>query len=552
MKLTDFSEGWSDKYKKSIDCDNPKGFSQEAHCAGRKKKKTEGKGYNKMVITPHQNLPSTNTPFGGTTMVGKGFRDLEKAQAKTQTAVDQRQGAGMSRIGVFKNIDKTDFSPEVFPRRTTPKTVRELKIVKPNSVDTKGFKRAEMPQIHKNDYNEFIDYLKDNGAKFTKQNMPAKQLKATQGEFSDKGVMKQLRKQLAGEPRKPVIASQDNYIIDGHHRWLVAWNTKDTLEVFKVNIDADDLLKLMKNFPKTTYKDIYTEELYDFDKEQPMKSTVAVPGYGTMSVDGLMKNLVQSVTELLGRMKQGTDGMRFADYELNKNKVLTSKLSALIQALDDLQAIRKQGGARSRNIQKESFVLEDGWFDYYKKVADIVDPVRPTIKKMYRDQDGNPLNPNDKDHMKAIADQSPEQLKQLGQQVGRYIDTPAWQTSFVPQSTLDRYGITRAELPKIIALRDKFKKEHPKAFELIKTGQADKAWQLMRNESISEQEEEEQQEEMPIDTDQIFNKLQEFESKQFISTQDADFMRRAIQSLTAKRQTVYPEAILKLLTLVTQ
>jgi len=30
--------GWSEKYKKSIDCNNPKGFSQKAHCAGRKKK----------------------------------------------------------------------------------------------------------------------------------------------------------------------------------------------------------------------------------------------------------------------------------------------------------------------------------------------------------------------------------------------------------------------------------------------------------------------------------------------------------------------------------
>ena len=30
------SEGWSAKYKKSIDCNNPKGFSQKAHCAGRK------------------------------------------------------------------------------------------------------------------------------------------------------------------------------------------------------------------------------------------------------------------------------------------------------------------------------------------------------------------------------------------------------------------------------------------------------------------------------------------------------------------------------------
>ena len=30
-------EGWSDKYKKSIDCSNPKGFSQRAHCQGKKK-----------------------------------------------------------------------------------------------------------------------------------------------------------------------------------------------------------------------------------------------------------------------------------------------------------------------------------------------------------------------------------------------------------------------------------------------------------------------------------------------------------------------------------
>ena len=293
--------------------------------------------------------------------------------------------------------------------------VRELKIQKPDSADTKGVKRVEMPQIHKNDYNEFIDYLKDNGAEFTKQTMPAQQLKATQGEFSDKGVMKQVDKQMRGEPRKPVIASQDNYIIDGHHRWLVAWNTKDSLDVFKVNINADKLLKLVKDFPKTTYKDIYTEELYDFDKEQPMKSTVAVPGYGTMSIDSLMTNLVQSVTELLGKMKQGTDGMRFADYELNKNKVLTSKLSALIQALDGLQAIRKKGGSNSRNIQKEQ----------------------------------------------------------------------------------------------------------------------------------------EEQEQLPIDTDKVLRYIQQLESGQNIQPQDADLMRRGVQSLESARQTLNPQAILQLLTILT-
>ena len=110
--------------------------------------------------------------------------------------------------------------------------LKEFKIVKPDSVDTKGLKRSEMPQVHKDHYPALIDYLQDNGAEFTKQTMPAKELKAVQGEFSDAGVMKQIRKQMAGEPRKPIIASQDNYIIDGHHRWLVAWNTRDSVDLF--------------------------------------------------------------------------------------------------------------------------------------------------------------------------------------------------------------------------------------------------------------------------------------------------------------------------------
>jgi hypothetical protein len=31
------TEKWTSKYKKSINCSNPKGFSQRAHCQGRKK-----------------------------------------------------------------------------------------------------------------------------------------------------------------------------------------------------------------------------------------------------------------------------------------------------------------------------------------------------------------------------------------------------------------------------------------------------------------------------------------------------------------------------------
>jgi hypothetical protein len=38
MRANEFiTESWSQKYKKSINCSHPKGFSQKAHCAGKKK-----------------------------------------------------------------------------------------------------------------------------------------------------------------------------------------------------------------------------------------------------------------------------------------------------------------------------------------------------------------------------------------------------------------------------------------------------------------------------------------------------------------------------------
>ena len=46
---------WSKNYKKSIDCSNPKGFSQKAHCAGRKArqsgKKTQSKSVSEMKLS---------------------------------------------------------------------------------------------------------------------------------------------------------------------------------------------------------------------------------------------------------------------------------------------------------------------------------------------------------------------------------------------------------------------------------------------------------------------------------------------------------------------
>lgn len=47
--LNSIHESWTKKYKRSIDCNNPKGFSQRAHCAARRKRKRGEKTKSKSV-----------------------------------------------------------------------------------------------------------------------------------------------------------------------------------------------------------------------------------------------------------------------------------------------------------------------------------------------------------------------------------------------------------------------------------------------------------------------------------------------------------------------
>ena len=46
-KKEEVTEKWSEKYKKSINCSDPKGFSQRAHCQGKKKNLKESENLDK-------------------------------------------------------------------------------------------------------------------------------------------------------------------------------------------------------------------------------------------------------------------------------------------------------------------------------------------------------------------------------------------------------------------------------------------------------------------------------------------------------------------------
>jgi hypothetical protein len=104
---------WSKKYKASIDCANPKGFSQKAHCAG--KKKMAGGG----LAAPQQSLknwgdqkwrtksgkPSSKT--GERYLPEKAIKALSPAEyAATTKAKRAGKAAGKQFVAQPKGIAK--------------------------------------------------------------------------------------------------------------------------------------------------------------------------------------------------------------------------------------------------------------------------------------------------------------------------------------------------------------------------------------------------------------------------------------------------------------
>ncbi len=87
MRAHEFvTEKWTQKYKKSINCSSPKGFSQKAHCAGRKK--NEGVAEDKRIARKpgqpagskkHSDLYTDENPKG--TITGLKFATAEDARA---------------------------------------------------------------------------------------------------------------------------------------------------------------------------------------------------------------------------------------------------------------------------------------------------------------------------------------------------------------------------------------------------------------------------------------------------------------------------------------
>ena len=133
-----------------------------------------------------------------------------------------------------------------------------------------GIPRCFMPQFEdKNSLREFEDTLKMYNIKSSIEEIDPIKLKGTQREIESEKVHNIVSKQEA-DPNffenmtnnlAPIMVSNDNYIIDGHHRWssMLVFNLKHKenkkLKIKKYDAPIRFLLKISNSVPSIQFKD---------------------------------------------------------------------------------------------------------------------------------------------------------------------------------------------------------------------------------------------------------------------------------------------------------
>ena len=129
------SEGWSKKYKKSIDCNNPKGFSQKAHCQGRKKMNVNEEGLRDWF----GKSKSKDGKSGWVDVVDGDACAREKGETATPKCVSSAKRASMSK--------KERLAAQAAKRREDPEQPQKSGAAKPTMVKTDRKTRKEEMEV---------------------------------------------------------------------------------------------------------------------------------------------------------------------------------------------------------------------------------------------------------------------------------------------------------------------------------------------------------------------------------------------------------------------
>jgi hypothetical protein len=110
--------------------------------------------------------------------------------------------------------------------------------------------RELMPQFSADNIKGFISYLKTKGVKCKTGTVDTNNLKSTQSEF-DADKITNIMFQNEDDRSNKIIVSNDDYVLDGHHRWLANHNKDGSTEAYIVDLPILELLRMSKEYLNT-------------------------------------------------------------------------------------------------------------------------------------------------------------------------------------------------------------------------------------------------------------------------------------------------------------
>jgi len=129
--------------------------------------------------------------------------------------------------------------------------------------------RGDLPQIKSTDVSEFMSWLeKEKGVESFNTSLGVDELTPIQKEINITKAKSMVEAHQAGKidlyAGKPVMVSRDEHLIDGHHRWYALGLMQEDvdLDIVMINLDVEDLLEIMKEFPKTSFKEPHHENKF--------------------------------------------------------------------------------------------------------------------------------------------------------------------------------------------------------------------------------------------------------------------------------------------------
>ena len=155
--------------------------------------------------------------------------------------------------------------------------------------DNLGISRANMPQVPGRFLPQFLDSLKARGINATREEVRPTSLKATQKDFDPADIKRAMSAPMDIKAR-PLLVSQDNRVLDGHHRWAgMVLNNDPTAHILRLGLNAKEALDAVRQFstendiPARTAKVDLALALLKYSPDQPRDSDGRFAGGGPIA-----------------------------------------------------------------------------------------------------------------------------------------------------------------------------------------------------------------------------------------------------------------------------